>query len=46
MWRGHQGPLPPATALAVSGGGDNGAFGAGLLVGNGQPSYLQAGYGV
>jgi predicted acylesterase/phospholipase RssA len=30
---GHRGPLPPATALAVSGGGDNGAFGAGLLVG-------------
>ena len=30
---GHQGPLPPAIALAVSGGGHNGAFGAGLLVG-------------
>ena len=30
---GHQGPLPPANFLAVSGGGDNGAFGAGLLNG-------------
>lgn len=30
---GHQGPLPPVTFLAVSGGGDDGAFGAGLLVG-------------
>jgi hypothetical protein len=30
---GHQGPLPPAVYLAVSGGGDNGAFGAGLLNG-------------
>jgi hypothetical protein len=30
---GHQGPLPPATFLAISGGGENGAFGAGLLVG-------------
>jgi hypothetical protein len=29
----HKGPLPPANYLAVSGGGDNGAFGAGLLVG-------------
>jgi hypothetical protein len=28
-----KGPLPPANYLAVSGGGDNGAFGAGLLVG-------------
>jgi hypothetical protein len=28
---GHTGPLPPAEMLAVSGGGDNGAFGAGLL---------------
>lgn len=27
------GPLPPAHFLAISGGGDNGAFGAGLLVG-------------
>jgi hypothetical protein len=26
-------PLPPANLLALSGGGDNGAFGAGLLVG-------------
>ena len=30
---GHQGPLPPANFLAISGGGENGAFGAGLLVG-------------
>ncbi|MGL4966808.1 MAG: patatin-like phospholipase family protein [Inquilinus sp.] len=30
---GHKGPLPPASYLAVSGGGENGAFGAGLLVG-------------
>ena len=30
---GHKGPLPIAEFLAVSGGGDNGAFGAGLLVG-------------
>ena len=30
--RGHQGP-PPAVFLAVPGGGDNGAFGAGLLNG-------------
>lgn len=30
---GHRGPLPPAYYLAVSGGGENGAFGAGLLVG-------------
>jgi hypothetical protein len=29
----HQGSLPPINFLAVSGGGDNGAFGAGLLVG-------------
>ncbi len=28
---GHRGPLPPANFLAVSGGGDDGAFGAGLL---------------
>jgi predicted acylesterase/phospholipase RssA len=28
---GHTGALPPADLLAVSGGGDNGAFGAGLL---------------
>ncbi|RUQ35645.1 MAG: patatin family protein [Candidatus Competibacteraceae bacterium] len=30
---GHHGALPPAYFLAVSGGGDDGAFGAGLLVG-------------
>ena len=30
---GHQGPLPPVNFLAVSGGGGDGAFGAGLLVG-------------
>lgn len=30
---GQSGPLPPAYFLAVSGGGDNGAFGAGLLKG-------------
>lgn len=30
---GHHGPLPPAVFLAISGGGDNGAFGAGLLNG-------------
>jgi hypothetical protein len=30
---GHIGPLPPAYYLAISGGGENGAFGAGLLVG-------------
>src|SRR5215813_3019419 len=30
---GHTGPLPPVTFLAISGGGDNGAFGAGLLNG-------------
>lgn len=30
---GHQGPMPPAVVLAVSGGGDNGAFGAGLING-------------
>jgi predicted acylesterase/phospholipase RssA len=35
QWRGsgHAGPLPPSAYLAISGGGDNGAFGAGLLVG-------------
>ena len=34
-WRasGHQGPLPPVEFLAISGGGEDGAFGAGLLVG-------------
>ncbi len=31
--RGHKGPLPPAAYLAISGGGDNGAFAAGLLNG-------------
>jgi hypothetical protein len=30
---GTNGPLPPANFLAVSGGSDNGAFAAGLLVG-------------
>lgn len=30
---GRPGPLPPAYYLAISGGGENGAFGAGLLVG-------------
>lgn len=30
---GHTGALPPAHYLALSGGGDNGAFGAGLLNG-------------
>ena len=30
---GHTGPLPPANFLALSGGGDKGAFGAGILVG-------------
>ena len=30
---GHTGPLPPADMLAISGGGDSGAFGAGLLCG-------------
>ena len=31
--QGHTGPIPPVYFLAVSGGGDNGAFGAGLLNG-------------
>jgi hypothetical protein len=31
--QGHKGPLPPAVFLAISGGGDNGAFTAGLLNG-------------
>jgi hypothetical protein len=31
--RGQTGPLPPSRFLAISGGGDNGAFGAGLLKG-------------
>ena len=30
---GHQGPAPTLNMLAISGGGDDGAFGAGLLVG-------------
>jgi predicted acylesterase/phospholipase RssA len=30
---GHSGALPTANYLALSGGGDDGAFGAGLLVG-------------
>jgi predicted patatin/cPLA2 family phospholipase len=30
---GHTGPLPPVSYLAVSGGGEDGAFGAGLLTG-------------
>jgi predicted patatin/cPLA2 family phospholipase len=30
---GEEGPLPPSAFLAISGGGDNGAFGAGLLNG-------------
>jgi predicted acylesterase/phospholipase RssA len=29
--QGHVGPTPPAIFLAISGGGDNGAFAAGLL---------------
>jgi predicted acylesterase/phospholipase RssA len=31
--QGHTGPLPPTAFLALSGGGDQGAFGAGLLNG-------------
>lgn len=31
--RGYHGPLPPVDFLAISGGSDDGAFGAGLLVG-------------
>jgi patatin-like phospholipase len=30
---GNKGPLPPANYLAISGGGEDGAFGAGLLIG-------------
>jgi len=30
---GLEGPLPPAAMLAISGGGDSGAYGAGILVG-------------
>jgi predicted acylesterase/phospholipase RssA len=33
MLSGNQRPLPPANFLAISGGGEDGAFGAGLLVG-------------
>jgi predicted acylesterase/phospholipase RssA len=29
--QGHKGPLPPAVFVAISGGGDNGAFTAGLM---------------
>lgn len=31
--QGHSGPLPPVSFLAISGGGDNGAYGAGFLNG-------------
>lgn len=31
--KGHTGPLPPVNFLVISGGGDHGAFGAGLLNG-------------
>jgi hypothetical protein len=31
--KGQTGPLPPSSILAISGGGSNGAFGAGLLCG-------------
>lgn len=31
--QGQTGPLPPASFLAISGGGDNGAYGAGFLNG-------------
>lgn len=31
--QGRTGPLPPASYLAISGGGDNGAYGAGFLNG-------------
>jgi predicted acylesterase/phospholipase RssA len=30
---GHKGPLPPVSYLGISGGGEDGAFGAGLLIG-------------
>ncbi len=30
---GNKGPMPPANFLAISGGGENGAYGAGLLCG-------------
>ena len=29
--QGHKGPLPPAVFVAISGGGDNGAFTAGMM---------------
>jgi hypothetical protein len=35
---GHDGPLPPISFLALSGGGADGAFGAGLRVGWTQPA--------
>ena len=31
--QGHEGPLPPAKYLSLSGGGELGAFGAGLMTG-------------
>jgi len=31
--QGHKGPMPPAVFVAISGGGDNGAYTAGLLNG-------------
>src|SRR5262245_6910814 len=34
--QGHKGPLPPAVFLAISGGGDNGAYTAGVI--NGWPA--------
>ena len=35
LWKaaGNKGPMPPANFLAISGGGENGAYGAGLLCG-------------
>ena len=35
QWKaaGNKGPMPPANFLAISGGGENGAYGAGLLCG-------------
>lgn len=37
---GNTGPMPPAAFLAISGGGENGAFGAGLLAGwAGRPAF-------
>src|SRR4029453_13952801 len=46
--KGHVGSLPPVNFLAISGGGDNGAFGAGLLNGRaarGTPPAIQGGGG-